>query len=117
MAGPKKNQAAGWTLLRSGLSIEPEAAVTSSGAAYLGCKEERTESRLNGGQLATVVGKLLAGFVVDTRGAAAFAEALWLIGLCLFLGTAALSSAWRRASEWPSEPNPLPPSAPSSRSS
>lgn len=52
---------------------------------------------LAAGQVATVVGKLIAGFVVDTRGAAAYAEVLLSVGVCMLVGTAALSSSWRHA--------------------
>eukprot|EP00969_Alexandrium_andersonii_P052878 2323494-Alexandrium_andersonii.AAC.1 len=48
MAGPYFSMAAGWKLLRQGLSIEPERRVNAAGIAYLGCKIEKTCSKLAG---------------------------------------------------------------------
>eukprot|EP00969_Alexandrium_andersonii_P161918 7157342-Alexandrium_andersonii.AAC.1 len=54
MAGPYQSMAAGWELLRQGLSIEPEQRVSTAGFTYLGCKIEKTISKLAGGRMATV---------------------------------------------------------------
>eukprot|EP00969_Alexandrium_andersonii_P178421 7888685-Alexandrium_andersonii.AAC.1 len=55
MAGPYSSMAAGWELLRQGLSIEPEQHVNTAGVTYLGCKIEKTVSKLSGGRMATVI--------------------------------------------------------------
>ena len=41
LAGPEKNLAKGWKLLRGGLSIEAEKRIGPSGLVYLGCNIER----------------------------------------------------------------------------
>ena len=52
---------------------------------------------LSAGQVATVIGKLFCGFVVDLRGASsAFYEALFLIGLVMFVGIGCVSLGLNR---------------------
>ena len=58
----------------------------------LGLNQTDFALALSAGQVATVVGKLFCGFVVDMRGAsAAFHEALLLIGIVMFVGIGCVS--------------------------
>ena len=55
LSGPEGSMRKGWKLLRTGLNIEPEARVGPEGRLYLGCSVERTDTKLAGGQMATVI--------------------------------------------------------------
>lgn len=58
----------------------------------LGLNQTDFALALSAGQVATVVGKLFCGFVVDLRGAStAFYEALLLIGIIMFMGMGCVS--------------------------
>ena len=59
----------------------------------LGLNQTDFALALSAGQIATVVGKIFCGFVVDLRGATtAFYEALLLIGIIMFVGIACVSA-------------------------